>query len=246
MQDRYAGDFGDYVKLAILRALAPDQQIGVAWWLYPDENHNKDGRHVGYLQRPAEWRKFDPHLFDDLAAVVAWGARSVRALQDAALLPGATYADEVIPTSGTPAERRAARIAWFQRVRTAVADCTMVFADPDNGLETAGYSPGALVGGKCIALAEVDALAEPGRTLVVYHHQTRMKGGHMVELAHWAERLRGRGFRVVDAIRSRPYSARAFFIVDAPPAVRERAQELVARWSGHVTWHPDIELAAKR
>jgi hypothetical protein len=47
MQDRYAGDIGDFVKLAILRALAPGWHLGVAWWLYPDESHNGDGRHIG-------------------------------------------------------------------------------------------------------------------------------------------------------------------------------------------------------
>lgn len=48
MQDRYVGDIGDYVKLGILRALMPGERLGVAWWLYPDEAHNADGRHIGY------------------------------------------------------------------------------------------------------------------------------------------------------------------------------------------------------
>ena len=54
MQDRYVGDMGDYVKLAILRALMPGERLGVAWWRFPDEVHNADGRHVGYLRKPAE------------------------------------------------------------------------------------------------------------------------------------------------------------------------------------------------
>jgi hypothetical protein len=49
MQNKYVGDIGDYVKLAILRALSPGYQLGVAWWLVPDEEHKKDGRHVDYL-----------------------------------------------------------------------------------------------------------------------------------------------------------------------------------------------------
>ena len=49
MQDRYAGDVDDYVKLALLRALAPGRKLGVAWYLYPDEDHNADGRHVSYI-----------------------------------------------------------------------------------------------------------------------------------------------------------------------------------------------------
>ena len=240
MQDRYVGDIGDYVKQAILRALMPGYHLGIAWWLYPDEAHNSDGRHIGYLSQPGLWRSYDPELFDSLAAVVAQGRRRVQALQDASILANATYCDEIIPTTGSPADRRAGRSAWFNRVRTQLADCDLVFADPDNGLETAGFSPGALVGGKCIAFAEVAALATPNRTLVIYHHQTRRKGGHIAELAHWAERLRGLGFGTVDAIRSRPYSPRAFFILDAPPPIRMRAAQLVARWQGHLSWHEDV------
>jgi hypothetical protein len=40
MQNRYVEDIGDYVKLAILRALSSRpsvRRLGVAWWLFPDE-----------------------------------------------------------------------------------------------------------------------------------------------------------------------------------------------------------------
>ncbi len=240
MQDRYVGDIGDFVKLAILRALMPGRRLGVAWWLYPDETHNADGRHIGYLKRPDKWRDFDPELFDGLAAVVAQGRRRVQALQETSLLADATYADEVIPTTGTPAERRAGRAAWFCRCQKTLADCDLVFADPDNGLETAGFSLGAMAGGKCIALAEAKGLSAPGRTLVIYHHHSRRKGGHLAELEHWAERLRAAGFSTVDAIRSRPFSARAFFILDAAPLLRQRARQLASGWGKHFSWHEDV------
>jgi len=47
MQDRYAGDVGDFVKLGLLRAISPGRKLGVAWYRYPDEAHNGDGRHTG-------------------------------------------------------------------------------------------------------------------------------------------------------------------------------------------------------
>jgi hypothetical protein len=53
VQNRYVGDIGDYLKLGILRALSPGYHLGVAWWLFPDEGHNGDGRHISYLSRPA-------------------------------------------------------------------------------------------------------------------------------------------------------------------------------------------------
>ncbi len=55
MQDRYAGDLGDFLKLGLLRWLvapsfgAAPERLGVVWYLAPDESHNADGKHVAYL-----------------------------------------------------------------------------------------------------------------------------------------------------------------------------------------------------
>src|SRR4029077_14352069 len=121
MQNRYVGDIGDYLKLGILRALSPGFCLGVAWWLFPDESHNQDGRHVGYLQRPEQWRHLDPILFHALANIVASNRRSVRALETANLLPGALSVSEVIPTDGLPAQRKRARHQWFVRMKDRLA-----------------------------------------------------------------------------------------------------------------------------
>ena len=42
MQNRYAGDIGDYSKLGLLRALhLAGFSIGLNWYLTPDETHNR-------------------------------------------------------------------------------------------------------------------------------------------------------------------------------------------------------------
>ena len=81
MQDRYAGDIGDYVKIALLRHLATDLKLGVAWYLHPDEGHNEDGKHTSFLADAGKWRHPDPSLFDALKMIVA-DERSVGAIQD--------------------------------------------------------------------------------------------------------------------------------------------------------------------
>ena len=54
MQDRYAGDLGDFLKLGLLRYLVaatdgrPALRLGVVWYRVPDEAHNADGKHVAY------------------------------------------------------------------------------------------------------------------------------------------------------------------------------------------------------
>ena len=100
MQNRYVGDIGDYLKLGILRALSPGFHLGIAWWLFPDESHNRDGRHISYLSRPDQWRHFDPDLFDTLQEIVSSGRRHVHALEAADILPGAMFASEFIPIGG--------------------------------------------------------------------------------------------------------------------------------------------------
>jgi hypothetical protein len=44
----------------------------------------------------------------------------------------------------------------------------------------------------------------------------------------------------VDALRARPYSARAYFLLNGPSNIRQRAEGLVAHWQGWITRHPDV------
>lgn len=74
--------------------------------------------------------------------------------------------------------------------------------------------------------------------VTLLHHQTRWKGGHHAEIEHWADRLRECGFSTVDAIRAKPNSPRVYFLLNAPPDIRQRAEEIEDRWDGLITWHP--------
>lgn len=241
MQDRYVGDIGDYLKLAILRALSPGRRLGVAWWLHPDGGAVGDGRHTGYLDAGLDWRPHDPPLFDFLREVVGSGNRAIAALQDDRILPGAVFASERIPILVPPASRITARAAWFERVKAALTDCDLVFADPDNGIEPARYQPTMGTAGKSITWNEIAALRASGRALIIYHHQSRFAGGHMEEIAHLRAGLRQRGFASVDALRASPYSPRVFFLLDAGPEMRARAARLGQEWAGKIAWHPDPE-----
>jgi hypothetical protein len=244
MQNRYVADIGDYVKLAILRVLSPGYHLGVAWWLFPDEGHNKDGRHIDYLDRADLWRRFNPDLFDILREVVARDQRHVSALEAPDILSEAVFANEMFPVGSVIGDRQQERCRWFARIKQSLADANLVFVDPDNGLEPRFYSPGSTKSGKSILISELQALARPGRCLIVYHHQTRRAGGHHGEIEHWAERLRACGFTTVDALRAKPYSPRVFFLLDAPADVRQRAGEIEDRWMGLISWHPDGERSS--
>ncbi len=78
MQDRYAGDIGDFAKYGLLRALGDGHQLGISWYLFPDESHNADGKHTAYLDNQGEWRDLDPTLFDGLQSIVNSNRRKVQ------------------------------------------------------------------------------------------------------------------------------------------------------------------------
>ena len=77
MQDRYAGDVGDFLKLGLLRALTAGvdaPRLGVNWYRTADESHNADGKHIGYLEpsnrHHRTLRACDPDLMARLDGVV--------------------------------------------------------------------------------------------------------------------------------------------------------------------------------
>lgn len=228
MQDRYAGDIGDYIKLALLRALAPDHRLGVAWYLYPSESHNSDGKHTAYLSHPERWRWLDPELFDALKSVVQRG-RSVAALENLGAI-AATFHNEIVPgVGGTAAVRSELRHCWFKSVLAALRNCDLAFADPDNGLvDDDERRRRRSVFGKQMPLQEAQELAD-GRSAIIYHHNTRFRGGHDLEVQHWKERL-GSG---TIAIRANAYSCRTFFIVNPTRMLQTRAAAFCGRWSNH-------------
>ena len=75
MQDKYAGDIGDYAKLGLLRELMENRKLGVAWYRVPDETGSPDGGKIGYLKNPKRYRRFDLELFNLLHNVVFGGKK---------------------------------------------------------------------------------------------------------------------------------------------------------------------------
>lgn len=226
MQDRYAGDVGDYFKLGLLRALAPGRRLGVAWYFHPDEAHNSDGRHTGYLSNPERWRHLDPELFDALQRLVA-GIRSVAAIEHAGLLD-ATFHRTEVPSEGNGRFARAAdRSRWFAEVEEALRPCDLVFADPDNGLVDDGQERrGDRKHAKQIPLQEALALARD-RTTVIYHHNTRFKGGHYREVEHWLAQF---GQHTL-AVKASAFSCRTFFILNPDDVTSRRVERFCDGWA---------------
>lgn len=226
MQDRYAGDIGDYVKLGLLRALAANRKLGVAWYLHPNEAHNTDGRHITYLSQPTHWRHFDPELFDGLHDLVL-NARSVAEVERSGLLTATYHGEPILAARQERHNHQIHRTGWFARLRQTLKTCDIIFADPDNGLvDDAPERLRLRQHAKQISLREALALAVD-RPAVIYHHNTRFKGGHDREVDHWLTHLGGRAL----AIRATAFSCRTFFIVNPDEETQRRAEEFCARWA---------------
>jgi hypothetical protein len=239
MQDRYVGDIGDFVKLSLLKALTKGQRVGIVWYLVPDESHNRDGRHVDYL-KDREWRRLDPEIFDCLQRIIESGERSVGSLERLALPQGHQFVFNQLPLPDVFSDRPFARTGWLEAAVERIQECNFVFLDPDNGLEPEKFRPRSKKATKSATFADLKRFKQPGRTLLVYHHQTRRVGGHVLEIGFLANRLRMHGFERVDALRAKSYSPRAFFLLDASDEIRGRASDFARAWGAdRMTWHLD-------
>lgn len=226
MQDRYGGDIGDYVKYGLLRAIRGTRRLGVAWYLHPNAGPAGDGKHIVYLQHPDEWRHLDAELFDALKELVG-DRRSVADIQESGVLGDAVFAaNRLVVAEVKVNDREHWRNRWFSRVKRQLAGCDLVFADPDNGLVPDDrFRPGRKETAKRIPLSEAMALAE-GRTAVIYHHNTRRRGGHRNEILWWKDQLPEGTL----AYYWRRVSNRTFFIINPDAEIRRRLREFEKRW----------------
>ena len=223
LQNRYVGDIGDFAKYSLLNALSEERRLGVAWYLYPDEEHNDDGKHTSYLDEPDTWRGRSPKVFDGLRQLVRLGSRDVVEVVGNQIIFPHAVSDEPLSFLGRRSNEKSRwREDWFSRVQSDLRNCDIVFADPDNGLcLDERFKSGVSKDWKRLPLSEAKRLAE-GRMAVIYHHNSRFKGGHAKENIFWAEKLETCSF----AVRFRAYSSRTFFVINAD----SRAVSAAEKW----------------
>ncbi len=165
MQDRYAGDIGDYGKFGMLRALASEGlSVGVNWYLV-ETPQQEASVNDGQKLIPERLTSCDPALADTLLAISHGPGRSVRVLEQADLVPGASYFSEPVPVDGRP--------AWHARALAALAGADVVFLDPDNGLLVKSVGKRSARAPKYTFYEEVADYVARGQSVVVYNHRSR-------------------------------------------------------------------------
>ena len=171
MQNRYAGDVGDFGKIGMLRCIERcGVKIGVNWYLVEDENHNQDGKHIGYL-RDKKFVGLDEELRRALTSIVIEDSRSVNQIENQKLLRSNVYYHEVLkPVNGL---LRESRLQWHKNGLENLNDCELVFLDPDNGLLPRSVSRGSGKSIKYVLPEEIIDYYRAGHSVVFYSHRTR-------------------------------------------------------------------------
>jgi hypothetical protein len=250
MQDRYAGDVGDFGKLGLLRWLCgvyppakPRLRLGIAWYLVPDETVTNDGKHVSYLRsdisRNERFRCCDPELYDRLAEMVSI-KRSIEGLQASGVLPPSTvHFRRALSYQDLPGrrDRELRRQAWIAAAADETRDCDLIFIDPDNGLETPSIGRFRARGPKYAYFDDLEPLITRGQSLVIYQHVHR--SGKVADQARRRiEQLHER-FNVTSiwAVQYRRGSGRLYIIVPAAAherILKDRASSLLSSlWHEH-------------
>ena len=253
MQDRYVGDVGDFGKYGLLRylcgAVGPQTgcaplQLAVVWCLYPDEDHNSDGKHIGYLTGStsgnAALRRCDPGLYEALRRIVVAGDRRVRRIAEAEILPRDTiYYDRVLyyPKGSSRVWRQDAHAKWVNESLRCTAGADIVFIDPDNGIANSSLHFG-LSAPKHTFVEDIRRYFERGQSLVIYHHLSRQTKA-LEQIRSMASRLQSE-IRLDHAPWALWYhrgSARCYFIItqnDHKYDLRQRAYDLLdSSWRAH-------------
>ena len=171
MQDRYAGDVGDFGKIGMLRKISESGlSIGVNWYLTykPEEHNNADGKHIGYLS-DSLFKGCDDELLKSLNTI-ANGTRSIVALENANLIPNAYYYREVL-RSGS--DNNFLRTDWHRNSFKKLQKADIIFCDPDNGLIVKSVSQKSYKSDKYILHDELVSYYQAGKSVVFYNHRCR-------------------------------------------------------------------------
>jgi hypothetical protein len=167
LKDQYVGDVNDYLKYALLRQLTSDDQKLAVIWMRTSGDGRRDGRRLTYLEQPSRFRTLDPPLFDALQHLVTAGRRSVAAVEQCAILSRAVFVTDELRDGSSD------RDEYMRRALGIAHAASVIFFDPDNGIDTPSIRKGQRSSSKYVYRDEIRDAYALGRSVVVYQHFPR-------------------------------------------------------------------------
>ncbi|MDD4803279.1 MAG: hypothetical protein PHF24_10155 [Syntrophomonas sp.] len=171
MQNRFLGDIGDFGKYGLLRIICKSGlKLGVNWYL-TDDGIDSAGNLTEYLTDGyVGYETCDPALFKILKEIVCVDKdRTVARIEKSGLLPENTQYYSCLLKAN-----RKYRQSWFQDSLVHLADCEIIFLDPDNNiLANSKGTNYRSEGSKYTFPSEIEEYYRQGHSLVVYNHANR-------------------------------------------------------------------------
>lgn len=171
MQDRYAGDIGDFGKIGLLKALqAQGLSIGVNWYLVEpmDTERKSDGTYkqeAGKYLIPEKLQVCDTLLAEKLTKIAKSDHRSIRSLEQGNFILNARYYSEPVSVAG--------REEWHKKALDLLNDLDIVFVDPDNGMLVKSVGKKSVKSVKYTFYEEVRDYVRRGQSVLIYNHRSR-------------------------------------------------------------------------
>ena len=171
MQDRYAGDIGDYGKIGLLKALqAQGLSIGVNWYLVEpmDTERKVDGTYKqedGKYLIPEKLQVCDTLLAEKLTKIAKSDHRSIRSLEQGNFILNARYYSEPVSVAG--------REEWHKKALDLLNGLDIVFVDPDNGMLVKSVGKRSAKSIKYTFYEEVADYIGQKQSVLIYNHRSR-------------------------------------------------------------------------
>ena len=211
MQDRYAGDIGDYGKLGLFRKLSEKFSIGINWY-NPGEldfERDKDGN---FKQEDGKYRDFTgfenyaPDIISTFETLK--NNHSIEMLEKLKLINNAFYYNKLVPRENEKREK------WHNAALKKLGKCDVVFLDPDNGLICNSVKPGSPKSVKYTYYSEVKDYLSENKTVIVYNHRSRKKEDvYFNEIIEKLCSETGAERDLIQVVTFRRFSVRDYFII---------------------------------
>lgn len=197
MKDQYVGDVNDFAKYQLLRLAEQHFERVLVGWMLTGADGRSDGGQVGYLKDPA-YGATDPELFEALAKLVGEDRRSIAAIEASGALAGCEFHSAPMPRAS------AERTRYFAELAKRANPGSLVFLDPDNGIEVASVAFGARGAERYVYWSELGLLRDTGSSVLVYQHFPRVQRTPYLQrlLVRLGEEM-GPGFETFCAYTSR-------------------------------------------